>query len=178
MLRKVLIIMSAFALLSVTAVAASADGTHHYGPIASTSPDSGTCGNDWANDTFERHFTVSNDGTRVTEEFKKGTFVTTAGPSPGACQSGPNNGHVVAAGVTGKLEGSFTIVVTGGTFNPSATCSATTCDTTAGFIATVFGPSATYDVPTFEFHYSAGRNGEWKNASADRGGNHGDIFTS
>jgi hypothetical protein len=30
-------------------------------------------------------------------------------------------------------------------------------------------------VPTYLFHYSAGKHGEWKNASADRGGNHGDI---
>src|SRR6476469_9253766 len=148
MLRKALVIVSAFALLSVTAVTANADGTRHYGPIASTSPDSGTCGNDWANDTFDRDLTVSKDGTSVTEEFKKGTFVTTAGPSPGACLSGQNNGHLVTAGVTGKLEGSFTIVVSNGTFNPNATCSATTCDTTAHFIATVFGSGASYDVPT------------------------------
>src|SRR5437879_514156 len=32
--------------------------TQHYGPYASGSPDSGTCGPDWANDTFDRHFTV------------------------------------------------------------------------------------------------------------------------
>ena|SRR2546429_8178886 len=61
-----------------------------YGPFASTSPDSGTCGPDWANDTFDRHFkantTRNPDGTyTVIEEFKKGSFITFAGPSPGAC---------------------------------------------------------------------------------------------
>ncbi|HYY48431.1 MAG TPA: hypothetical protein VFA17_07080, partial [Thermoplasmata archaeon] len=34
--------------------------TQHYGPYPSMSPDSGTCGNDWANDMFDRHFTVFN----------------------------------------------------------------------------------------------------------------------
>lgn len=152
-----------------------AAGTQHYGPIPSTSPDSGTCGNDWANDTFERHFTVNPNKPNVVEEqFKNGSFVTVAGASPGACQNG-NNGKTVGAGVQGKTHGEFTIVVTGGTYNPNATCTNVTCGTTAGFIATVYGPTANYDIPTFLVHYSAGRNGEWKNASADRGGNQGDI---
>src|SRR5688572_10408948 len=30
--------------------------TQHYGPFPSDSPDSGTCGNTWSNDTFDRHF--------------------------------------------------------------------------------------------------------------------------
>src|SRR5258708_6548532 len=34
--------------------------TNHYGPIRhSTSTDSGTCGPDWANDTFNRSFTIN-----------------------------------------------------------------------------------------------------------------------
>ena len=165
-----------FSLLC-TNLALSAAAVRQYGPIASTSPDSGTCGNDWANDSYDRFFKANTspnpDGTyTVVEEFKKGTFVTIAGPSPGACESGI---AVVGPGVTGKFEGSFTIVVTGGSFNPNAVCTVATCGTTGGFITTVYGPTATYDVPTFLFHYSAGRNGEWKNASADRGGNHGDI---
>jgi hypothetical protein len=59
--------------------------------------------------------------------------------------------------------------------SPSAPC------TTAGFINTHFTPcyDVTCPVTTFFFHYSAGDQGlvehEWKNASADRGGNHGDI---
>jgi len=75
-------------------------------------------------------------------------------------------------------DGSFDIVVSNGTYNPNATCTVATCGTTAGFIATVFGPTATSTIPTFAFHYSAGKDGEWKNASADRGGNHGDISTA
>src|SRR6476660_3550916 len=30
------------------------NATQHYGTYASTSPDSGTCGNDWAQDSFNR----------------------------------------------------------------------------------------------------------------------------
>jgi hypothetical protein len=53
----------------------------------SGSTDSGTCGNNWANDTFNREFDVSQDrGTFVlTEFFKDGHFVTVAGFSPGGC---------------------------------------------------------------------------------------------
>ena len=96
-----------------------------YGPFASTSPDSGTCGNDWATDSFDRHFRANTspnpDGTyTVVEEFKKGTFVTNPGPSPGGCET--NLGGTVAAGLTGKMDGSFTVIVSGGTFNSSASC--------------------------------------------------------
>jgi hypothetical protein len=158
--------------------ATSAPEVRHYGPFHSTSPDSGTCGNFWANDTFDRFFRVNTspgaDGTyTVTEQFKNGSFVTDPGPSPGGCDTNP--GGTVAAGVTGKMQGAFLMVITGGTYDPAATCDETSCGTTAGFVATVFGPQARFDVPTFQFHYDAGSNGEWKNASEDRGGNHGDI---
>src|SRR5213596_1781123 len=66
------------------------NATQHYGPYPSNSPDSGTCGNDWATDTFDRHFTVKSnqDGTfTVIEQFKNGSFTTIGGPSPGACET-------------------------------------------------------------------------------------------
>jgi hypothetical protein len=164
------------------------NGTQHYGPYNSTSPDSGTCGNDWANDTFDRHFTVRRnpDGTfLVVEQFKDGSFVTSMGFSPGACQNGPPAG-LVSAGVTGSLHGYFTIPLPPGEMQtstdpscvagmPSAPC------TTTDFINSHFTPCypATCSVTTFFFHYSAGDqmliDHEWKNASADRGGNSGDI---
>jgi hypothetical protein len=159
--------------------------TLHYGPFASSSGDSGTCGPDWANDQFNRVFTVGTnpDGTpRVVEFFKNGTFTTIAGSSPGACQSGPSNGGLVKAGITGRFHGYFVITVTGGSLNRSATCTVASCGTTAGFIKTVFGPTATYTVTTFLFNYSSPDkqliSRHWTNASADRGGNRGDIRTS
>lgn len=160
-------------------------GTLHYGPFASSSPDSGTCGNDWAQDTFNRVFTVvtNADGTfRVVEDFKDANFVTVAGASPGACETGANTGGTVKAGITGRFQGYFLIAVTGGSLNRSAACTAVTCDTTRHFITTVFGAAATYDVTTFLFNYSSGDKQliahHWKNASLDRGGNLGDIRTS
>lgn len=166
-------------------------GTLQFGPFTSGSTDSGTCGNDWANDTFNRFFTVvtNGDGTvRVVEFFKDATFVTAVLPaggtgpisSPGACENGPT-GHQVLAGIQGRFQGYFLISVIGGTLDRSATCTPTTCDTTKKFIKTVFGVE-TYDVTTFLFNYSSSDQRliqrHWKNASEDRGGNLGDIRTS
>jgi hypothetical protein len=176
--ERILLATAAVAFLSAGERAAAAPEVRHYGPFHSTSPDSGTCGNFWATDTFDRffqvHTTPNADGSYdVTEQFRNGTFVTDAGPSPGGCDTNP--GGIVAAGVTGKMQGSFLIVITGGTYNPAASCDETSCGTTAGFVATVFGPEARFEVTSFLFHYNAKTNGEWKNASEDRGGNHGDI---
>src|SRR5947208_3087606 len=83
------------------------------GPCASRSDGPGTCGNDWATDTVNRHFTVfSNpEGTfTVVEHFKDGTFITPAsdGPpvnfSPGACQASPTPAGVVNNGIAGEFQ--------------------------------------------------------------------------
>lgn len=170
--------------------------TQHYGPFPSASTDSGTCGNDWANDTFDRHFTVRSnpDGTfSVIEQFKNGEFVTPAPDSPptnfspGACQQSPTPAGTVNPGVMGDLHGYLVIFVAPGTIQTSNSpyCDAVAmsnanCDT-ATFINTHFSCiyGAGCNVPTFFFHYSAGDQSliyhEWKNASADRGGNSGDI---
>ena len=172
------------ALALLPATASAAQGSAHYGPITSGSPDSGTCGNDWANDTYKRLFdagTVPNsDGTyTATESFIAGRFVTVSGPSPDACDPSGAPGSTIAAGVTGAFNGNFVIVVTGGAFDPNATCDSSSCGTTADFVATVYGASATYDVTSFGFTYHANGPGlssrEWRNASADQGGNGGDI---
>jgi hypothetical protein len=127
------------------------------------------------------------------EQFKNGSFVTPAidspqpNPSPGACQSSLNPAGTVNNGIMGTLHGYFIIPLPMGTTQTStdshcdgATMSNTPCDTMT-FIETHF--SCTYQVTcsvtTFFFHYSAGDQSllqhEWKNASADRGGNSGDI---
>jgi hypothetical protein len=174
--------------------------TQHYGPYGSSSPDSGTCGNDWATDTFDRHFTVFKepDGTfLVVEQFKDGNFVTPSvdsphpNPSPGGCQNSPIPQGTVNDGVTGRLHGYFTIPLPAGTMQTSNSpfCDAffmtnSGCNTTR-FIDTHFTPcygTGLCSVTTFFFHYAAGNQGliqnEWKNASADRGGNNGDIRSS
>jgi hypothetical protein len=178
--------------LQIDAMSTSTDpGTQHVGPVPSSSPDSGTCGNDWATDTFDRFFTIRQTGPgtyTVYEQFKNGTFVTAPGASPGACD--PSDGYgpgVVSGGLDGTMHGYEIIDVTCLSLspceNPNASCAGSTCNTTAGFLAEFF-PTATSTVETYFFHY-AGYDGtnsalvvhEWKNASCDRGGNHGDIAT-
>jgi hypothetical protein len=169
-------------LLLVTFSISQAQASRIYGPFASTSSDSGTCGNVWANDTFDRYFHVmttpnSNSTYTVTEQFKRGSFITLAGRSPGGCDPKGVAGGTVGAGISGEMQGKFTVIVSNGVYDPNANCyaTATTCDTTAKFVTVVFGTTATYDVPSFLLNYNAGPNGDWKNASADKGGNEGDI---
>jgi hypothetical protein len=182
MLRSLKLCTTLLAVIAFSVVAASpaAAATARFGPFASGSTDSGTCGNEWALDKFQRVYTVSNttptNGTyRVREDFINGSFVTLVGSSPGACESGANNGGTVLPGITGRMGGFFSIIVSGGTYNGGAACNEVTCGTTAGFVSTVFGPNATYDIPIFFFGYVTSCNGAWINASANLGGNHGDI---
>lgn len=160
--------------------------TQHYGPYPSTSPDSGTCGNDWADDTFDRHFTVrsNGDGTfTVVQQFKRGSFVTNGiPPSPGSCDDGPLG--TVDPGITGSMHGYFIISNVGAQTSTSPFCDAVSSNancTTTKFINSHFTACYpfTCTVTTFFFHFAAGNQGlaehEWKNASEDRGGNHGDI---
>jgi len=180
------LIVSIVALAATPAIAMAGPDSVHYGPINSATPDSGTCGNNWANDTFKRVFDAATkpntDGTyNVTETFIAGRFVTVAGPSPNGCDPVTGTGGSIAAGVTGSFNGNFVVVVSGGKFDPTATCESG-CDTTDGFVATVYGSRATHTVTSFGFDYHA--NGpdliqrEWHNASPDQGGNFGDIRSS
>ena len=176
-----------FVLAATPAVASASQDSVHFGPINSASGDSGTCGPDWANDTYKRVFDASTTtnpaGTyNVTESFISGRFVTIAGPSPDACDPTGVLDSMVAGGVTGSFNGNFVVVVSGGTFNPDATCDQTSCGTTTDFVATVYGEAATSTVTSFGFTYHANGPGliqrEWMNASADQGGNGGDIRTT
>jgi hypothetical protein len=184
MKRLLALAAAVFALVATPAIASASQDSVHFGPIDSFSGDSGTCGPDWANDTYKRVFDASTspnpDGTyNVTESFISGRFVTVAGPSPDACDPSGTPDSTIGAGVNGTFNGNFLIVVTGGTFNPSASCNPTSCGTTTDFIATVYGVTETPKVTSFGFTYHANGPGliqrEWHNASADQGGNSGDI---
>jgi hypothetical protein len=157
--------------------------TQHYGPYSNTSEDSGTCGNNWADDTFQRHFTIFNraGSVVVVEQFKHGNFVTpsttppNSNQSPGACNTSPGpvgNGGLVAAGVTGSLHGYFIIPIPTGisqsSYDPHFDATtmmsppAEPCFTST-FIDSHFSgvPPCSYpavcSVTTFFFHYTASR---------------------
>jgi hypothetical protein len=159
----------------------AAVGKFHDGPYTSSTSDSGTCGNDWALDLYARRFTANlpanGDGTyTVLERFTKGHFSTFAGQSPGACQAS-THGATVKEGVTGLFHGSFTIIVSNGTFDANGSCVKTDGQcTTAGWVEGFFGATATYDIPQFHFVYTASGQGliltQWINADT---GNSGDI---
>ena len=171
-----------FALLTAAfvfaAVGSAGNGKEtHFGPFASTSPDNGTCG-PWANDTFDRDFTVKDngDGTfRVREEFKNGSFVTTGPASPGCAETDSQHGTLVAAGITGNMHGYLEGTVTSSTFNPNGCAVASACTTTAGFLTAVFGPEgSSFTGDDFKFEYSAGDQGllyhHWEDKSTKDGG--------
>ena len=184
-MRRLTLVFAILAMLATALPAAADDGERDeggrvFGPYASGSPDSGTCGN-WANDTFKRFFKVTPnaDGSfTLREDFRDGHFVTLAGASPAACEtvSPSPHGTTIRAGVRGEFHGFLAGRVTGGTFTAAGGCPAP-CST-AGFLATHFGASATWD-PSFRFRYEADGHGlqfrRWQNASADQGGNRGDI---
>jgi hypothetical protein len=188
-MKRWLVVALVAAAMALVPTSAGAEGSEHsgggksFGPYSSTSPDSGTCGNDWAIDTFKRVFFVQKTGAntwRVTEAFVDGHFVTAVGPSPGACETvaGPDgNGHTVLPGKIGTMGGIFNWTVTSNTYTPNA-CDAVTCATTDGFNAAVFGAGPP-NITTWYFDYRAQDQGliyrHWINASANLGGNRGDI---
>jgi hypothetical protein len=161
-------------------------GADQFGPYPSQTTDSGTCGIDWALDNVNREFKVQLVGPnmyRVTEKFKDGTFSTFGSPpSPGACDSSDGTGPgIVNGGVTGTFHGYDMISVTSPTYTPGNASCAYPCFSTNDFLLSVFGPAgpATRNDYAFFFHYVSNDHTlvyhEWKNASCNRGGNHGDI---
>lgn len=183
-LRLAAIIAAAATSLSAAqhVALASHGNTQHFGPYASTTPDNGSCGQQWAVDTVNRFFQVQNNGDGtfgVREEFKDGSFVTTGPVSPGACETDSHHGSVLAAGVDGTFHGYLDGTVTSTTYNPQG-CSASgaDCSTTAGFLVATFGPSGAtftcslgYAGCRFSFEYAAGGQGllfhSWKDSGTD-----------
>jgi hypothetical protein len=140
-----------------------AKGGHSRFSASVVVPDHGTCPKStWATDTSNRTWTVKknkNGSFRVSRK-DKGTFVTLAGPSPGACDTTGKHGHLVNAGINGKFRGYLSGTVTGGTFNPTATCNATCIGDTTAFIAAHF-PGGTFTCSAgfagckFNFEYAS-----------------------
>jgi hypothetical protein len=202
MKRILTFIVLALGALAFTAVSSAHDGkrgdhdkgnTFHFKTTLTTT-DSGTCGQQvWATDTLKRAYAVhrSHDGTYTLTVFDRGTFVTSAAASPGACETGSKHGTVVTAGIKGRVVGFLSGKVTGGTFDKKATCAAP-CTRTE-FLAAFFGPSAKFscDTPTscrYAYLYTSRDDAlkyhHWLDAGrADKDGplkavNRGDIATA
>jgi hypothetical protein len=161
-IRRVLPLLTlVLGALSFVAVAAADDGhgkgqhakhhgnTFHYRTTL-TSEDTGTCGQQvWATDTLKRTYAVhrSESGTYTLTAYDRGTFLTSAAASPGACEQHSKHGTVVTAGIKGRVIGYISGKVIGGTFNKNATC-ASPC-TRAAFLTAFFGSTAKYscDIP-------------------------------
>jgi hypothetical protein len=127
------------------------------------------------------------DGTQtLRQNYTFGFFRTVAGNSPGACETGTDNGGTVVAGIVGEFNG-FTsgsltcveaacAVPNSGTGQPDCTVP----NVTACFVKALFGANAVFSVSTFKFNYVAACQQflverTWQNADAASGGNVGDI---
>jgi hypothetical protein len=138
--------------------------------ISTVTIDHGSCGNVWATDTLQRTLIVQkrSDGSYTVTRRDRGTFVTLAGQSPGACDTTGKHGHLIVAGVKGKLEGYLRGTVTGGTFDPNAACNAVCASTTPTLIAAFFGAGAQFSCFAnstdckFNFNYTAKATGNPK----------------
>ncbi|MDQ2980894.1 MAG: hypothetical protein M3R26_01025 [Actinomycetota bacterium] len=167
------LLVAAFAL-AATGLADPGHGHGHghgkkknkFGPYDVVTDDHGSCSNAWAVDTEKRTFTVkrNHDGSYRLERKDRGTFLTNAGQSPGACETKGKHGATVLAGIQGKFHGYLRGTVTGGTFDPNAACPAD-CGFTSVWIATFFGPSASFSCDNnstdckFNFQYHARHQG-------------------
>lgn len=173
-LVPVLAAVFAFGLATAASATLKVGSNHTYGPSSMSGPDNGTCQNTWANDVWDRYFVVENNPSVVSGHYtydvtrwdKNGTFHTIAGTSPGACDTGTDNGNTVAGGIRGHFHGFVNYAVTcpdinTDCFDPAAaqqfmnTCSSTQSCTTDGFIAAAFGPGATYAFGTYKYVYGS-----------------------
>jgi hypothetical protein len=157
-------------LMASIALAAPGKGPPiKVGPIAVIAQDDiGTCNNVWAQDSFNKFYTLTAnlDGTyNLQVNYKDGTFVTNEGISPGACESGSNNGNMVAAGVTGRTHQEYNATVTATALpnrNPDCGVNNVGCTSFRGFLDAVFGVGNwTGSAFSWTGHYEAGSNGTW-----------------
>jgi hypothetical protein len=211
--KRVCLLLGATALAAAPLVAVSASaatkpqiknvsGTFTDKPYTATTPDSGSCGQNWAIDLYTREFVVSPkaaDGTtKVVEHFNNAKFITLgdgdtgSARSPGACDSAGNANDMLKPGVSGTFSGTFTIIVNPGfTYDPGNGCGSNEgasgaavddgCND-ATWVEMAF-PGATFNTDTtttaYALTYKASGKGlignTWTDSSA---GDSGDIYSS
>lgn len=144
------------------------------GPVVITGADDiGTCNNVWASDSFKKFYTITanlNGTYNLEVNYKDGTFVTLAGKSPGACESGTYDGSTVLAGVLGQTHQDYSATVTVSTLpNPNPDCGANNgCVGSGDVLNAVFG-AGSWARTDFSWtgHYEAGNNGTWFDTSVN-----------
>jgi hypothetical protein len=165
------------------------NGAFTYTYASNSGPDSGDCGNAWANDSYSRTFQVNPlpDGSYDVSELITGTFTTIASvdePNPGTCPGPPQVG-----GVTGTFYGTESWVVPApaagesADFDPVASCSACDAHTTSGSSAeagnaafeAAYFPGSTYALDNYDFvyHSNANANESWVDSNTPSGANGG-----
>jgi hypothetical protein len=185
-MKKMFAAMVAALLLASLASGAALAG-NGFPPITATGErvqnDVGSCNNDWATVTLTKNYklTLTTTGVYNLEVKEDGPFTTIAGTSPGACESGANNGNTVGAGITGKTHQTFDAPVTStATPNPNPDCAANNgCAGSGDFLNAVFGPGWVRGDFSWTAHYAAGSNGAYFDTSVNWPlNNRGDITGS
>jgi hypothetical protein len=196
------VVVAVSASASTTTKVPNVSGKFTDKPYTATSPDSGSCGQNWAIDLYTREFVISpkatNGTTTVVEHFNNAKFITLgdgetgSARSPGACDSDSNPANMLREGVSGTFSGTFTIVVNSGfTYSSGNGCGSTEgasgaaiddgC-TDAQWIQMAF-PGATFNVdtttPAYSLTYKASGSGLSGNTWTDANtGDSGDIYSS
>jgi hypothetical protein len=168
--KKILVGAASLAMLgtiAVTGPAAAAAG-NGFPPIkasgyAPSAEDIGTCNNVWATIDMTKNYKLTrlSDTTYNLEVKESGPLTTIAGSSPGACESGANNGNTVAAGITGSTHQTFNATVTAWTPPTTNPDCSTACSSSGGFLTAVFGATWTRGDFSWTSFYEAGSNGTW-----------------
>jgi hypothetical protein len=111
---------------------------------------------------------------------ESGTLTTLPGQSPGACESGTDNGHTVAAGITGLTHQTFDAFVTP-SVTPNRHPECGVCAGSGNFLDAVFGAGNytsgyTTGADSWTAHYQTRSNGTYFDTSENwPHNNRGDI---
>jgi hypothetical protein len=136
-------------------------------------PDSGTAGNNWAVDEYNKHIQVWDlTGGKFYVDVKYvGSFTTVAGASPNAnVTSG-----TVAEGIDGNMEGGYQATITGTLqtgIKTKGNLGQFVYPNLPDWLGQFFGAGATFEYIWWGWQYHTAQNGTWVNAST---GNSGDI---
>ena len=191
--KKIFVGVASLAMIGGIAVAGPAVAAGNgFPPITGdgsrVQTDTGSCNNDWATVSLDKAYKLTRVSVGVynLEVKESGTLTTLDAASPGACESGTNNGNTVAAGITGLTHQTFDAPVTSSSM-PNATpdCSANACAGSGGFLNAVFGVGNytsgfnTTGGYSWTAHYEAGSNGTYFDTSTNWPlSNRGDITGS